>query len=178
MASRSHAYHFLTHWRVRGTVEEVANVLADPTDLPRWWPSVYLDVEQLSPGDENGIGGVVELFSKGWLPYTVRWRFGVTEADPPHSIALEASGDFVGEGRWTFIQDGPDVAITYDWRVEAQKPMLRRLSFLLKPIFAANHHWAMARGEESLDLELRRRRAKTDAERDALGSPPGPTFRW
>ncbi|MEO8745789.1 MAG: hypothetical protein ABI334_01555 [Candidatus Dormiibacterota bacterium] len=43
---------------------------------------------------------------------------------------------------------------------------------IFRPIFAANHRWAMARGEESLDLELRRRRARTEAERDAI-PPPG-----
>ena len=53
MPPSSH-YHFLTYWRVPGTVEEVAAVLAEARDLPRWWPSVYLDVQQLAPGDERG----------------------------------------------------------------------------------------------------------------------------
>jgi hypothetical protein len=44
------------------------------------------------------------------------------------------------------------------------------------PTFGANHRWAMARGEESLRLELMRRRAKTAAERLAVPAPPGPTF--
>src|SRR6185312_15347263 len=90
--------------------------------------------------------------------------------------ALTAIGDLVGDGRWTFEQDGPEVVITYDWRVSATKEVLRRLTWLLRPIFAANHRWAMARGEESLRLELRRRRARTDAERAAVPPPPGPTF--
>jgi hypothetical protein len=42
--------------------------------------------------------------------------------------------------------------------VRADKPILRYGSFILKPIFAANHRWAMARGEESLARELLRRR--------------------
>ncbi len=37
-------YHFTTHWRVQGTIEEVYDVLADGPDLVRWWPSVYLEV--------------------------------------------------------------------------------------------------------------------------------------
>jgi len=52
-------------------------------------------------------------------------------------------------GRWTFEQDGPCVAITYDWRIRADKPLLRRLSWLLKPIFEANHRWAMARAKRA-----------------------------
>ena len=53
--------------------------------------------------------------------------------------------------------------VTYDWRLRAEKPLLRSLSFLLKPLFEANHRWAMAQGEESLRLELARRRATTTA---------------
>ena len=44
------------------------------------------------------------------------------------------------------------------------------------PIFSANHHWAMARGEESLKPELQRRRVKTETERQAVPAPPGPPF--
>jgi hypothetical protein len=41
---------------------------------------------------------------------------------------------------------------------------IRSPSFLLKPIFRANHDWTMRGGEESLKLELRRRHAKTPEE--------------
>lgn len=172
----SNDYHFITHWRVAGTLEEVAAIIGDTADLPRWWPAVYLDTQLLEPGASDGVGRTVELFTKGWLPYTLRWRFRVTKVEPPHEVALEAWGDFVGRGVWSFAQEGDEVAITYDWRIRAEKPLLRRLSFLLKPIFAANHRWAMARGEESLALELRRRRAQTEAERAAVPPPPRPTF--
>lgn len=165
-------YHFVTRWRVPGTVEEVADVLSDAPDLPRWWPSVYLDVEQTAPGDEDGVGREVSLYTTGWLPYTLRWQFRVTESDYPHGFALEAWGDFVGRGEWTLVQDGDHVEVTYDWRVGAEKPLLRHLSFLLRPVFAANHRWAMARGEESLRLELARRAADGD---DQVPPPPGPT---
>ena len=150
-------YHFLTHWRVESTVEEVSDVLGDPLELPRWWPSVYLAVKQLEPGDADGIGRVVDLYTKGWLPYTLRWSFRVTESRRPYGFSLEAWGDFEGRGVWTFARAGRFVDITYDWRIRAEKPLLRYLSFLLKPIFSANHRWAMARGEESLRAELGRR---------------------
>lgn len=150
-------YHFVTHWRVPGTVEEVAEILADAPELPRWWPAVYLDVRETKPGDKDGIGKEVSLHTTGWLPYTLRWQFRVTESNYPHGFAIEAWGDFVGRGEWTLRQDGDQVHVTYDWRIRAEKPLLRRLSFLLRPVFAANHRWAMARGEESLRLELARR---------------------
>lgn len=169
-------YHFVTHWQVRSTVEEVADILSDAPDLVRWWPSVYLDVHELEPGDENGVGKVISLYTKGWLPYTLRWQFRVTENRHPNGFALEAWGDFVGTGVWSFVEDGEWVNVSYDWCIRADKPLLRMLSFIMKPIFAANHHWAMARGEESLKLELARRHAETERERNAIAALPAPTF--
>jgi len=56
----------------------------------------------------------------------------------------------------------------------ADKPLLKSLSFLMKPIFAANHHWAMRQGEESLQLELARRHAATPQVRALVPAPPPP----
>ena len=165
-------YVFVTRWRVQASIEDVSAILDDAADLPRWWPAVYLDVRVVEPGDDRGIGRVVELFTKGWLPYTLRWRFRVTENRQPHGFSLEASGDLAGRGVWTLTQDGAYAEVVYDWRVRADKPLLRYLSFILKPIFAANHRWAMARGEESLKRELARRQAGTPASAMRVDGPP------
>ena len=170
-------YEFLTEWRVPGTIAEVREVLSDAEALPRWWPAVYLAIRPLAEGAPDGVGREVDLHTKGWLPYTLRWTLRITEPITDEGFALEASGDLIGTGRWTFAQDGPEVVITYDWRVRAAKPLLQRLSWLLKPAFSANHVWAMRRGEASLRLELRRRRAPTDAARAAVPPPPPTTFR-
>jgi hypothetical protein len=176
----SNNYHFVTEWNVPGSVDEVVEILSDAESLPRWWPSVYLEVQELEKGDERGVGKRVALYTKGWLPYTLRWQFHVTESNPPHGFTLVAEGDFVGRGIWSFAQTGDSVLIIYDWLIVAEKPMLKRLSFLLKPIFGMNHHWAMARGEESLRIELARRR--TSSSGTPLASPPPPTpnnpLRW
>lgn len=170
----SKQYALLTRWRVEGTCGEIADVLGDPLALPRWWPSVYLQVDELCPPDATGLGRRVRLHTKGWLPYTLTWTSELTGSRYPYGFGLVASGDFDGRGVWTFAQDGAHVDITYDWRLSAEKPLLRRLSFLLKPIFEANHRWAMAQGEESLKLELARRRATSDAARATIPPPPGP----
>lgn len=171
----SNDYHFITHWRVKSSVEEVSRILANAPDLPRWWPAVYLDVQELAAGDEQGLGKVIGLYTKGWLPYTLRWQFRVTESRYPYGFSLQAWGDFVGRGIWTFAQGGEWVNITYDWNIQADKLLLKYLSPVLKPIFSANHRWAMATGEESLKLELARRRAATAQERDRIPAPPPPT---
>ncbi len=171
----SNDYHFITRWRLEATREEVAAVLRDAVDLPRWWPSVYLDVRLVHEGDERGVGRVVDLWTKGWLPYTLRWRFTTTRNDEPNGLALRAAGDFVGTGVWTFTQDGAFVDAVYDWRIAAEKPLLKRLTWALRPAFSANHRWAMRMGERSLQLELVRRRLTPDRAVQ-VAAPPGPTF--
>ena len=170
----SNQYEFLSRWRVEGTCGEIADVLGDAPALVRWWPSVYLQVEELRPPDARGLGRRVRLLTKGWLPYTIAWESEVVESRYPYGFTLVATGDFDGRGIWTFEQDGAFVDITYDWRLSAEKPLLRNLSFLLKPVFEANHRWAMAQGVQSLTLELARRRATSDAARASLPPPPGP----
>jgi hypothetical protein len=167
-------YHFLTHWRVDGTCGEVADLLRDASALPRWWPSVYLRVTETDPPDARGVGRRVRLLTKGWLPYTLSWEFVVVESTYPSGFVIEATGDFVGRGVWRFVQDGPMVHITYDWSIRVEKPLLRRLTPFLRPLFEANHRWAMAQGETSLKLELARRRATSDAVRRMIPPPPGP----
>lgn len=154
-------YVFVTRWRLRATAQEVFDILSDPFGLARWWPDVYLDVKELEAGDEKtGARPLIGLHTKGRLPYTLRWNFRVVESDPPRGFKLVAHGDFEGTGVWTLSQDGEFVDITYDWRIKAEKPLLRYGTFVLRPFFAANHRWAMARGEESLARELERKRAQ------------------
>jgi len=156
-------------------LQEVNDIIGNALDLPRWWPAVYIEVAELERGDERGVGRVIDLYTKGLLPYTLRWQFRVTESNYPRGFALEAWGDFVGRGIWTFEPDGDEVSITYDWNIRADKPLLRNLSFLFKPFFSANHRWAMRKGLESLQIELARRHATSPEERALIPPPPART---
>lgn len=167
-------YHFLTRWRVQGTAGEVYAILSEPLDYPRWWPSVYLDVDQLTRGDADGTGRRLRLHTRGWLPYTLHWECETLTAEPPACIEIAATGDLEGRGIWSIVSDGKFADVTFDWKLRAQKPILRRLSFALKPAFEANHRWAMKQGEIALDLELKRNRATTPEEMNAIPKPPQP----
>jgi hypothetical protein len=164
-------YRFETRWRVYGTPEEVFDVLSDPSQLPRWWPSVYLAVEEMDPPSADGSGRRVALLTRGWLPYQLGWILRVVESRRPDSITVVAEGDLEGHGVWTIEPDGAWVSVTFEWQVDANKPLLKAFAPLLAPAFQANHRWAMARGGESLAIELARRRA-TAAERAAIPPPP------
>jgi Polyketide cyclase / dehydrase and lipid transport len=168
-------YRFISRWKVLGSPDEVAAILRDGADLPRWWPAVYLAAEESAPGGADGVGRRVRLHTKGWLPYTLRWELTVTESRGAAGFSVSAAGDLAGEGRWIFTPVGAWTLVEYDWRVRAEKPLLKILSPVFRPILAWNHRWAMRVGEESLRRELARRRAATPEERDRIPPPPGPT---
>lgn len=148
-------YHFITHWRVTGSIDDVYDLIANPVEYPRWWNSVYLGAEELTRGDETGVGRRFRLHTKGFLPYTLRWQSCTIEANRPYRLEIRATGDFDGRGIWMLQQNGPFVDAEFDWKLKAEKPLIRYLSFLLKPLFSANHRWAMAQGQQGLIRELR-----------------------
>jgi hypothetical protein len=165
-------YHFISHWRVLGTLEEVFEVLSHAEDLPRWWPATFVSALSIQSGEVDGTDRVVRVDTRGWLPYTLRYHMVLDEADPPNSFSIKAWGDLEGTGIWRLKQDDLWVDIEYDWHVRVNKPIEKLLSPLLRPLFASNHHWAMARGEESLRLELARRRAERSQLPAPAGEPP------
>jgi Polyketide cyclase / dehydrase and lipid transport len=170
-------YHFTTRWQFEATREEIFTTLQNAEDLPRWWPSVYLDTKIREKGSDDGVGKVVELYTKGWLPYTLVWKLRVLKTEYPRGYSIEALGDFVGNGVWTFTQISPKTCeVVYDWKIRAEKPFLKLMTPFLKPIFSANHLWAMRKGEESLRLELQRRRTVSLEEKMKIPAPTMPTF--
>ncbi len=156
----ANAFHLVTTWHITGTLDEVATILTDAASLPNWWPDVYISTAITVPGDANGIGRQVACLSKGRLPYRMNWVATLVESHLPRSWTIAATGDLEGVGIWTLRQVGATVEAVYDWRVKAEKPVLRLLSPLLAPLFAWNHHWAMAKGEAGLTREILRRRGQ------------------
>ena len=156
---RQPGFRLHTGWLVAARIEEVAAILSEPERLPDWWPAVYLSVEVVDPGGPDGLGRTVAFHTRGWLPYTLRWRGRLVEDRRPHGWTIEATGDLAGRGVWSLAQQGDLAAVDYDWRIDVEKPLLRPLTPVLAPLYAANHRWAMARGREGLERELARRRA-------------------
>lgn len=148
-------------------------MLSDPLDLPRWWPSVYLSAEEVAPPGAGGVGQQVRLHTRGWLPYTLRWLLTVSAAEYPREFRITASGDLEGSGVWTFAPGRCHVDARFEWRVTATKPVLRYLSILMKPLFAANHRWAMREGQTSLAREIARRRDGRSARATRSGPAAG-----
>jgi hypothetical protein len=165
-------YYFVSHWRVPCTPQEAYDIIKDSAALPTWWPAGFLEAEPHA--FEDGTQGVA-VATQGWLPYVLRFTLRELASDPPGSLVVEANGDLNGRGIWTLMPDGDFTDITYDWRVTVEKPFVKLLSPLLKPLFKSSHDWIMKKGEQSLKLELQRRRAVSEAVRDSIQPAPGPS---
>lgn len=152
-------YVFLTRWLVQGKADEAYAILIGVPGYLRWWRDIYLAVHPLAPAGKDGIGQSYRLLTRGKLPYRLQWETRIVETRRPNGFTIEATGDFVGRGVWAFDEHGGDLKILFDRRLRAEKPLLKSLSFLLKPLFRWNHRWAMERGEEGLRRELSVRRA-------------------
>jgi hypothetical protein len=152
-------YHLVSHWRVPGPLEDVAAILREPTtSFAGGRRCTWISRSRSKTlGTRSSVSTPVAHFP------TLRWSFREVESRWPHGATIEAWADLAGRGVWTLVQEGSDVLATYDWQVRADKPWLRRLSPMLKPLFAVDHRWAMAKGEAGLRREMDRRR-------EALGS--------
>ncbi len=82
-------YHFITNWQVDATPTEVYEIISNSKNLTNWWGSVYLDLKVLEEGGEGGLSKLVELYTKGWLPYTLRWQFRVIRIAKPQRLKFK-----------------------------------------------------------------------------------------
>jgi hypothetical protein len=153
-------YRFLDDWYVPAPVEEVYDIVGDTARYPDWWGTFVLEVS--GDGGPPRPGRRSSFVVRGFLPYKVRWNATTTEADRPHGFSMDLSGDFDGNGRWTFTPEGEGTRAELDWRPEVNKPFIRYLTPLLRPLFAKNHYWAMDRGQEGILRLIEQRRGAAD----------------
>jgi uncharacterized protein YndB with AHSA1/START domain/quercetin dioxygenase-like cupin family protein len=142
-------YVFVDEWDVAAPPESVFAAIADARSYPVWWKPVYLDVE--SDG-EPAVGKTSRQHFKGRLPYHLRTRSVITRLEPPYAIGAEVDGDLRGTGLWTLTEteDG-GTHVRFDWRVHADRTLLKVLTPVLRRALRWNHAWAIARAREGLE---------------------------
>jgi quercetin dioxygenase-like cupin family protein/uncharacterized protein YndB with AHSA1/START domain len=148
-------YVFVDEWDVAAPPEPVFELIADARTYPSWWRPVYIDVESdgpAAPGRES-----TQHFN-GRLPYHLRTRSTVTVYDPPRQVGADVVGDLRGRGLWTLTPTEAGTHVRFDWQVFADKPLLKTLTPVLRPLFRWNHAWAIARAREGLEPAARARR--------------------
>jgi uncharacterized protein YndB with AHSA1/START domain len=149
-------YVFVDEWDVDAPQEAVFDALADGATYPEWWRPVYIDVRTDGP---PRVGRVSQQHFKGRLPYHLRTRSTITRYERPASLGAEVVGDLRGTGLWTLTPRDGRTHVRFDWRVHADRPVLRVLTPLLRPLFRWNHAWAIARAQEGLEPFARRHSA-------------------
>ena len=81
--------------------------------------------------------------------------------ESPRIVEAEVEGDLSGHGLWTLTPTSSGgTHVRFDWRVHADRWLLRVLSPLLRPAFRWNHNWAIARAMEGLEPYAQRAAAQ------------------
>jgi hypothetical protein len=88
---------------------------------------------------------------KANLPYTVSTVSKIVALDPPHSFEVDVVGDLRGRGVWTLTPRDGKVHVRFDWRVFADRPLLRVLTPVLRPLFRWNHNVAIKAAMKNLE---------------------------
>ena len=146
-------YVFVDEWHVDAPPEPVFEALADGSTYPDWWTPVYVETKTDGP---PGLGRTSEQHFKGRLPYHLRTRSTITRYEPPTVVGADVEGDLRGRGLWTLTPRDGGTDVRFDWRVSAEKPVVRALTPVLRPLFRWNHAWAIARAREGLEPYARR----------------------
>jgi uncharacterized protein YndB with AHSA1/START domain len=152
-------YVFIDEWDVQAPPEAVFDALADARTYPEWWHPVYIAVHAGGPPE---VGRVSHQEFKGRLPYHLNMRSTIVRLEPPRELEVSAEGDLTGRGVWTLtpVEDG--VHIRFDWRVIADRRLLRTLTPVLRPLFRWNHNWSIQRAIEGLEPYARSRGEAAD----------------
>jgi hypothetical protein len=163
LGAASREYVFVDEWDVAASPEATFDAIADAGTYPDWWRPVYLDVQAEGL---PAVGQVSRQHFKGRLPYELRTRSRIVELERPSVVAAEVEGDLRGYGKWTLTPTPSGTHVRFDWRVYADRPLLRLLTPVLRPAFRWNHNWAIARAIDGLEAYAWR----TSAARDNAGS--------
>jgi hypothetical protein len=142
-------YAFLTTWLLESPRQPVWDAIFDQASWPQWWRGVEA-ADEISPGEDGGVGTVARMVWKSLLPYRVEFEVITTRVEPQHLLEGHAVGELEGVGRWRFYEQDGVTAVLYEWNVATTKPWMNRMAPLLRPAFEWNHDWVMARGGEGI----------------------------
>ncbi|HEY5993406.1 MAG TPA: SRPBCC family protein [Gallionellaceae bacterium] len=149
-------YNFVTIWQIEAPIQAVCEAIYYSQGWPLWWPNV-VRVEEISPGDAQGIGSVCRYTWRGNLPYHLTFDIRVIHFEPLTVIEGVASGDVEGRGRWSFATDGSVTVVRYDWQVHTTRTWMNLLALVANPAIKWNHHAVMRQGGVALAQKLNAR---------------------
>lgn len=141
-------YVFVDEWDVDAPQEAVFAALADARTYPTWWQPTYLEIQADGPPT---VGCASRQKFKAKLPYTLSTVSTIVRLEAPREIEAEVDGDLRGRGVWTLSAANGKVHVRFDWRVHADRPLLRILTPVLRPLFRWNHNVAIKQAMAGLE---------------------------
>ena len=167
-------YLFVDEWDVAAPPQAVFDALADARTYPRWWTPVYLDVDADGPPSWARCPAST---SRAACPTTCTRARAITRLERPHVVEGDVDGDLRGRGTWTLTPTATGTHVRFDWRVYADRPLLRLLTPRAAPVFRWNHNWAIARAIEGLEPYARATAESAGAETVAFRALPDDALR-
>jgi len=149
-------HHFVltSRWRVDASADEVWRLLTDIEAWPRWWRHVRR-ARITERGDADHVGRIVELDWATALPYRLHLRVTTTRIERGCQIEGRTDGDLHGQGLWVIEAASPAATdVTYRWDMHLHNPWLRRLAFVLRPLFEWSHFVVMREGARGMGRAL------------------------
>lgn len=153
------AFHFVSSWEVRADRRRVWDTLIDFRRWPDWWPGLR-DVEEIRPGDPDGIGQMATSHWQAPLGYHLEITIEAIERIEPDRLKGIASGDLEGSGSWELTTSGvpaeaaqgsgPWTAIRFRWQVSPTRRWMIALVPVARPLFVKGHDHVMEGGAEGL----------------------------
>lgn len=148
-------YRFRNVWRVAATPEETYAALCRLPEYPMWWP----EVKEVDFVDRAGF----RVRCRSLLPYDLSFVIHEPHVDPTSGVLMaRLAGDLEGYSRWTVTGTSDGSNVVLDEEVVTTKPLLKRLSRVLRPALHANHALMMRHGEAGLRAHLAALRAQSE----------------
>lgn len=141
-------YRFRSVWTFDVATEVVFAALKETEDYEAWWP----EIRETRRLDEDR----VEARIRSILPYDLVMVLERVRDDPDHGV-LEArmTGDLEGFSRWV-VQAvyGGGTRLIFEEEAVPQKPLMRRLAPVARPLYRWNHARMMRSAERGLRAYL------------------------
>jgi hypothetical protein len=166
--------HFVSSWRRQASIERVWDEIFHTERWPSWWRHVHR-VEELDPGDANGLGRRQAPVFTTRPPYRLGLDIRVRHPSPP-PWRPSPPGELDGVGRWTLTPVDGGTLVRCDWDVRTTRWWMNLAAPVARPAFVWNHDALMREAAQSLAHRL-------DADLELLSSEsragrPARTFVW
>ena len=146
-------FQLVSHWHLAAPIDRVWDALKATEKWPVWWRYVK-SVQEVDPGDADGLGAVRHIVWSSRLPYGVAFDVEVTDIQRPRRMQGRARGQLDGVGTWELTPEGETTRVRYIWCVDLGTRWMRFAAPLAAPVFRWNHDGVMRAGAKGLAQHL------------------------